>query len=81
MSSTPHNEYKQTKVKQAVLIKDRSECIIFGVVIIKTNVVSRKKKKGPIDVLRFLTGMVCFHNTIIAYRILLTIYVTISHAF
>ena len=38
------------------------------------------EKKGPIDILRFLTDMDCFPNTIIAYRILLTIPVTVASA-
>ncbi|XP_057432436.1 uncharacterized protein LOC130725205 [Lotus japonicus] len=35
---------------------------------------------GPIDILRFLKGMDVFPNTIIAYRILLTIPVTVASA-
>ncbi|XP_024626895.1 zinc finger MYM-type protein 1-like [Medicago truncatula] len=38
------------------------------------------EKKGPVDILRFLTDMDCFPNTIIAYRILLTIPVTVASA-
>ncbi|XP_045797776.1 zinc finger MYM-type protein 1-like [Trifolium pratense] len=37
-------------------------------------------KMGPIDILKFLKGMNCFPNTIIAYRILLTIPVTVASA-
>ncbi|XP_045797781.1 zinc finger MYM-type protein 1-like [Trifolium pratense] len=37
-------------------------------------------KMGPIDILNFLKGMNCFPNTIIAYRILLTIPVTVASA-
>ncbi|XP_058744291.1 uncharacterized protein LOC131616850 [Vicia villosa] len=39
-----------------------------------------EEKKGPIDILQFLKGMDCFPNTIIAYRILLTIPVTVASA-
>lgn len=35
---------------------------------------------GPIDILRFLKGMNFFPNTLIAYRILLTIPVTVASA-
>jgi hypothetical protein len=36
---------------------------------------------GPLDILRFMKGMSsCFPNTIIAYRILLTIPVTVASA-
>ncbi|XP_045802860.1 zinc finger MYM-type protein 1-like [Trifolium pratense] len=37
-------------------------------------------KMGPIDILNFLKDMNCFPNTIIAYRILLTIPVTVASA-
>jgi hypothetical protein len=39
-----------------------------------------KKKIGPIDILKFLKGMNYFPNTFIAYRILLTIPVTVASA-
>jgi len=38
------------------------------------------EEMGPIEILRFLKGMSCFPNTIVACRILLTIPVTIASA-
>lgn len=35
---------------------------------------------GPIDILRFFKGINCFPNTIIVYKILLTIHVTVASA-
>jgi len=39
-----------------------------------------EEKMGPIEILRFLKGMCCFSNTIVAYRILLTILMTVASA-
>ena len=38
------------------------------------------EKIEPIDILGFLKGLDCFPNTVIAYRILLTIIVTVASA-
>jgi hypothetical protein len=37
-----------------------------------------KEKMGPIEILRFLKEHGCFPNATIAYRVLLTIHVTVA---